>query len=266
MIDTHCHLDLPRLAPDRDAVLARAWAAGVEGLLVPGVAPETWPALLEWPGRDARVQVGLGVHPQFLPELDEADDERHLELLDGLLERGVAIAVGECGLDGPTKATVPMERQVRVLRAHFALARKHRLPLLVHCLRAHPELLRLLETEAVPEAGLLMHSYSGSADLTKKYLRFGCHFSFAGPVSFAEARRPLDALRSVPLERLLVETDAPDQAPHPHRGQRCEPAYLPLIVEAMAGARGEPLPVLRAALRENTLRLFPAFQGAPASS
>jgi TatD DNase family protein len=261
VIDSHCHLDMPRFDADRDAVLERTWAAGVTGLVVPGVAPATWEALLEWPARDRRVQVGLGIHPQFLPELDERDDERHLAELDSLLGRGVAIAVGECGLDGPTKEAVPMERQLRVLKAHFALARKHRLPLLMHCLRAHPELLKLLETEPVPEAGLLMHSYSGSADLTKKYVRHGCHFSFAGPISFEEARRPIDALRSVPLDRLLVETDAPDQAPHPHRGQRSEPAFLPIIVDAMARGRGDAVDPLRASLLQNTLRLFPVFGG-----
>ncbi|MDX2012521.1 MAG: TatD family hydrolase [Myxococcaceae bacterium] len=259
MIDSHCHLDMPRFEADRSDVLERAWAAGVTGLVVPGVAPSTWNALLEWPSRDRRVQVGLGIHPQFLPELDARDDEKHLAELDTLLGRGVAVAVGECGLDGPTRERVPMERQLRVLKAHFALARKHRLPLLMHCLRAHPELLKLLESEPVPEAGLLMHSYSGSADLTKKYVRVGCHFSFAGPVSFEEARRPIEALRSVPLDRLLVETDAPDQAPHPHRGQRSEPAYLPLIVEAMARARAEPHQTLTDALHTNTARLFPVF-------
>jgi TatD DNase family protein len=259
VIDSHCHLDMPRFDEDRAAVLERAWAAGVTGLVVPGVAPKTWEALLEWPARDRRVQVGLGIHPQFLPELDERDDETHLATLDSVLGRGVAIAVGECGLDGPTKETVPMERQLRVLKAHFALARKHRLPLLMHCLRAHPVLIKLLETESAPAAGLLMHSYSGSAELTKKYVRHGCHFSFAGPVSFTEARRPLDALRSVPLERLLVETDAPDQAPHPHRGQRSEPALLPLIAKAMATARGDSMETLTSSLRVNTLRLFPVF-------
>ncbi|MBL8936919.1 MAG: TatD family hydrolase [Archangium sp.] len=266
MIDTHCHLDMPRFDEDRHAVLERAWAAGLTAMIVPGVAPSTWPALLEWPKRDARVQVGLGIHPQFLPDLDERDDEKSLALLDELLGKGGAIAVGECGLDGPTEATVPMERQLRVLRAHFALARKHKLPLLMHCLRAHPELLELLKTEPLPDAGLLMHSYSGSADLTKKYVKYGCHFSFAGPVSFMEARRPIDALRSVPLERLMAETDAPDQAPHPHRGQRSEPAFLPLIIEAMARARGEPLEVVQTAILGNTKRLFPVFQGTPASS
>lgn len=258
MIDTHCHLDVPRFDGDRDEVLQRAWAAGITGLVVPAIGPDAWEALLEWPLRDARVQVGLGIHPQLLPELDPADDDANLAKLDALLTRGGAIAVGECGLDGPSESGAPMERQLRIFDAHVKLARKHRLPLLVHCFRAHPHLLRYLKTEPIPEAGLLMHSYSGSADLTPKYVKAGCHFSFAGPVSFLEARRPLEALRAIPVDRLMVETDAPDQAPHPHRGERNEPALLPLIVRAMEQALERPL---QETLLANTRRFFPAFGG-----
>jgi TatD DNase family protein len=255
MIDSHCHLDVARFDADRDQVLARAWAAGVTGLVIPAIGPDSWRALGDWPRRDARVQFGLGIHPQLLPALDPGDDERHLAMLESLLSEGVAVAVGECGLDGPSEAGAPMERQVRIFRAHVALARKHRLPLLVHCLRAHPHLQRVLKDEAPITDGLLMHSYSGSHELTPFYLAKGCHFSFAGPVSFVEARRPLDALRSVPDERLLAETDAPDQAPHPHRGTRNEPAHLPLIIDAMARARGAP----SEAMRELTTRNARAF-------
>lgn len=234
MIDTHCHLDVPRFDADRDDVLHRCWAAGVSGMVVPAIGPATWEKLLEWPSRDRRVQVGLGIHPQLLPELDPADDDRHLSVLDALLSRGTAIAVGECGLDGPSEQGAPMDRQVRIFEAHVALARKHRLPLLVHCYRAHPDLQKFLKREAIPERGLLMHSYSGSADLTPFYVKAGCHFSFAGPITFPEARRPLDALRAVPVDRLMAETDAPDQSPHPHRVERNEPAWLSLVIDAMA--------------------------------
>lgn len=266
MIDTHCHLDSARFDPDREAVLARAFAAGLSGMVVPAVGPDAWDALLEWPGRDARVQVGLGLHPQLLPELPEAEDERHLSRLDELLGRGVAVAVGECGLDGPSAAGAPMERQLRVLAAHLQLARKHRLPVLLHCLRAHKELTALFKAAPPPEAGLIiLHSYSGSADQIRFYARLGCRFSFAGPVTFQEARRPLDAVKVVPEELLLLETDAPDQAPHPHRGQRSEPGYLPLICEAMARARGTTPEALGALTSENARRLFPVFRNGPRS-
>jgi TatD DNase family protein len=254
LIDTHCHLDAERFDADRAQVLERAWAAGLSRIVIPAVGPTNWQSLLALD--DARLKVGLGIHPQFLPDLPEADDEKHLAALDTLLARGGAVAVGECGLDGPSEAGAPMDRQVRILRAHFALARKHRLPLLVHCLRAHPHLKRVLQEEPLPEAGLLMHSYSGSKDLTPFYVKYGCHFSYAGPVTYEGARRPIEALQAIPLERLMAETDAPDQAPHPHRGQRSEPAYLPLIIDAMARAKGVEPEALRATTTANAEAFF----------
>lgn len=258
MIDTHCHLDVAAFDEDREEVLRRAFDAGLEAIIIPAIGPSSWEPLLHYPRRDRRVQVGLGIHPQMLPSLPPEDDERHLARLDALLADKQAIAVGECGLDGPSAAGAPMERQISVLRAHFELADRHSLPMLVHCLRAHPALHRLLKERRAPAAGLLMHSYSGSAELAKFYLAHGCHFSFAGPVSFAEARRPLDALRAIPLERLMVETDGPDQAPTPHRGRRNEPAYIPLIIEAMAAARGEPLEKVQEAVTQNARAFFGA--------
>lgn len=256
MIDTHCHLDVERFDADRAQVLERAWAAGLKGIVIPAIGPSAWSALKQWPLRDPRVQVAYGIHPQLLPELDPADDERHLAALDAALASGGAIAVGECGLDGPSEARAPMERQVRIFEAHLELARRHRLPVLVHCLRAHPHLQRVLKAQAPFPVGLLLHSYSGSHELVRTYARLGCHFSFAGPVSFLEARRPLEAVTAVPEGLLLAETDAPDQAPHPHRGQRCEPAMLPLVVDAMAIARGTESTVFRERITQTALSFF----------
>jgi len=240
-------------------VLARAWEAGLRGILIPAIGPDAWESLLGLPGRDPRLQVALGIHPQHLPELPEADDGPALERLDGLLTRGGAVAVGECGLDGPSAPGAPMERQLRVLDAHAHLARKHRLPLLVHCQRAHPVLEDWLGRVALPEAGVVLHSYSGGPGRVAAYVARGCHLSYAGPVSWAEARKPLEALRLTPRDRLLVETDAPDQAPAPHRGGRNEPAFLVSVVEAIAAALGDSVTSTGALLSDNARRLFPAF-------
>jgi TatD DNase family protein len=267
LIDTHCHLDSARFEPDRTAVLERAYAAGVQGVVIPAVGPDGWEGLLAWPKGDARVQVGLGIHPQWLPELDPAGDGAHLERLDGLLGRKEAAAVGECGVDGPTAERCPLERQVAVLEGHLALADKHGLPALVHCLKAHPALQAVLERRAIPEAGLLLHSYSGGPELVKFYASKGCHFSLAGPVTYAGARKPLAAARAIPLERLMVETDAPDQSPHPHRGGRNEPGYLGLVVAALAQALGMPSAEL-GERTAGTARAFfrRAFEPRPAGS
>ncbi len=256
MIDTHCHLDAERFSPDRAQVLERAWAAGLTGIVVPAVGPADWEALLGLPAQDRRLQVGLGIHPQLLPDLPEAQDDAHLERLDALLSRGQAIAVGECGLDGPSLPGAPLPRQLRVLRRHFELARKHRLPVLLHCHRLHPAFRDFLKEERFPEAGVLMHSFSGGVDFAKLYARLGCHFSFAGPVSYVEARKPLEAVRAVPLDRLMGETDAPDQAPHPHRGERSEPGYLPLVLSGLAHALSRPPEELAELTTANARRFF----------
>jgi TatD DNase family protein len=231
MIDTHCHLDVARFDEDRDHVLSRAWAAGLVGLIIPAIDHTSWPALVQWPAIEPRVQVGLGLHPLSLDREPQQSDAHHLAVLDAQLSQGMALAVGECGLDGTLDT--PMERQLQVFHAHVELARKHRLPLLVHCYRAHAQLQQYFKAHDLPEAGILMHSYSGSAELTPFYVSYGCHFSFAGPLSFPKARKPVEALRRIPLDRLMVETDAPDQSPYPIQGQRNEPRHLPLIVDAM---------------------------------
>ncbi len=257
MIDTHCHLDSERFDADRESVLERAWKAGVEAVVVPGVWPKNWDALVEFARTHSNVHVAAGIHPQFLPELAEADDDKHLDALRLRLERGSVVAVGECGLDGPSVAAgAPMERQIRVLREHLRLAKTFKLPAMVHCFRAHPEMRELLEREGIPPAGLVIHSYSGSAELVKIFAPMGCHFGLAGPVTYAKARKPLDSARAIPADRLLLETDAPDQAPTPHRGQRSEPSFLPLIAKAIADARGSSLTELVAQTNANARTLF----------
>jgi len=241
-------------------VLARAWAAGVQGILVPAIGPDAWDTLLELPRKDRRLQVALGIHPQLLPELPEVEDAPTLERLDALLGEGRAVAVGECGLDGPSAPAAPLGRQLRVLDAHARLARKHGLPLLLHCQKAHPVLEEWLARTSLPDAGVILHSYSGGPARVSGYVGRGCHLSFAGPVSWPEARKPLEALRVTPRARLLVETDAPDQAPAPHRGSRNEPAFLLRVVEATAAALGEPPEATGALVAENARRLFPAFR------
>jgi TatD DNase family protein len=125
---------------------------------------------------------------------------------------------------------------------------------MLHCLRAHEPLLALLAEEPLPAGGVL-HSYSGSADQVRAYLRHGLHFSFAGPVTYARARKPLEAARAVPRDRLLLETDAPDQTPRPHRG-RNEPAFLPGIAAAVASAIGATPAELDALTTANARALF----------
>jgi TatD DNase family protein len=253
MIDTHCHLDSPLFDADRGEVLERARRAGVEYLIAPATGPDRWQRLCSM--RGPSIAIALGIHPQFLAELDPRGDAAAMEELDSRLSRGEAVAVGECGLDGPTAATgVPMERQREVLRAHLDLARRHRLPVVLHCLKAHDALMAVLAEAPLPAGGVL-HSFSGAPEQVRKYASFGLHFSFAGPVTYQGAKKPLAAVRAVPPGRLLIETDAPDQAPRPHRG-RCEPGFLPQVAEGVARALGVSADEVAAATTESARRLF----------
>jgi TatD DNase family protein len=257
VIDTHCHLDGEAFDADRDAMLARAAAAGLVGMLVPAIRPRTWPALCALADRHAAIGVrcALGIHPQIVPDLEP--EELAGDLTDQLaraLAGSGAIAIGECGLDG---GTGDHERQEQLFRAHLRAARALDLPVVIHVLRAHDVAPRILREEG-PVRGVL-HSYSGGAELVPVYRELGLGFSFAGPVSYANAHRPIDAARAVPADLLLVETDAPDQAPEGHRGGRSEPAFLPAVIAGLAHARGVAPEEVAALTAANARRIFAAW-------
>jgi len=251
VIDTHCHLDTPAFDADRAAVIERARTAGLGGILIPAIRPRTWPALLALVrASGGYLRAAIGIHPQIVPEL--ADDELAGDLVARLCAHD-ACAIGECGLDGGTGAH---ELQEQVFRAHIRAARALRKPLVIHVLRAHDLAPRILREERARDVGGILHSYSGGADLVPVYRDLGMAFSFAGPVTYPNARRPLEAARAVPAELLLAETDAPDQAPAAHRGGRCEPAFLVDVIAGLAAARGEDLPALTALVTANARRIL----------
>jgi len=254
MIDTHCHLDVAAFDGDRDAAIARAVAAGVRGILVPAIRPRTWPGVVAL----ARppVRIALGVHPQIVPELDAAERALDPDRLAAALATAGACAVGECGLDG---GTGERDAQEQLFRVHVRAARAARLPLVVHVLRAHDAAPRILREERAGEVGGVLHSYSGGAELVGVYASLGFAFSFAGPITYPNARRPLEVARAVPAELLLVETDAPDQAPAAHRGERSEPALLGEIVAGLAAARGVAPAAMAATTAANARRIFGAW-------
>jgi TatD DNase family protein len=258
MFDTHCHLDDAAFDTDRAEVLARAATAGVRGILVPAIRPRTWAALATMRSESPALAIALGVHPQIVPALD--DGERALtRALTGAIARARTphtVAIGECGLDG---ATADRDEQERIFRAHIRAARDLRLPLVVHVLRAHDAAPRILREERAADVGGVLHSYSGPPDLIPIYRDLGFHFSFAGPVTWPNARKPIAAARAVPDELLLAETDAPDQAPEPHRGRRSEPARVADVITGLAQARDTTFEAIAALTSANARRLFPAF-------
>jgi TatD DNase family protein len=256
VIDTHCHLDLEAFDADRDAVVARARAAGVRGIVVPAIRPRTWPQVVAVARAYPEVRLALGVHPQIVPALDPGETEDLEDRLARAIEATGAVAVGECGLDG---GTGERELQERLLRAHVRVARALRKPLVLHVLRAHDLAARILRDERAHEVGGVLHSYSGGATLVPSYRELGLVFSFAGPVTYPNARRPAEAVRAVLPHELLVETDAPDQSPTAHRGTRNEPGFLPEVMAALATFRGVATAEIAELTAANARRVFGDF-------
>lgn len=266
-IDTHAHIDTPRFGDDparREAAL-RARDAGIAAIVIPGIEPSTWSALLSSSARLREQDIGvcfhtaLGVHPQALPDLDPSRDEEAITTLEQHLAAPPPdlVAIGECGLDfGPLGegAGASRARQVAVLEAHLKLSRRTGLPLLLHCLHAHAVLLERLAAAPTPAA--ILHAWSGSAELVGRFCELGHYVSFAGSITLPGARRPPAAARAVPRDRLLLETDSPDQTPHARRPARNEPAFLPDIAAAVAAARGEPLAAIAAQTTSNARRVL----------
>jgi TatD DNase family protein len=229
MFDSHCHLHDHRVA-DPAAQISRARAAGVSGFLLAGVDPSGWADERALASAHPDIWMAFGVHPQLVAEIDDPDP------LIAQLTPDCA-AVGEIGLDGMDERRATLPLQERAFRAQLAFARDHHLPVVLHILRAHTRALEILRADGVP--GGVLHSCSASADQVREYLRLGLHVSFAGTVCTPNARKVHDAARTVPAERLLVETDAPFQTPLPHRPAQNEPAFLVAIVQALARIRGE---------------------------
>jgi TatD DNase family protein len=248
LFDSHAHLDAPEFDPDRPEVLQRARAAGVGDLLVPAVAADGWPKLHDLCAADPGLHAAYGLHPCFLSQHADADLARLADWLDG----HPAAAVGECGLDG-TEAD--FERQLHFLRGHFELAHRFDLPLVLHARRAFAQVIEALRAFGKPLRGVV-HSFSGSLEQARELARMEFSVGIGGPVTHERAQRLRRTVASLPVECLLLETDAPDQPGSRRKGQRNEPAFLADVLECVAALRREDPVELARQTTANARRLF----------
>jgi TatD DNase family protein len=251
LFDTHAHLHFPEYADDREAVLARARAAGVHGLVTVGTDMDTSVAAIALAAREPGVWASVGVHPHDAAEADEGV----LTHIERLAAGPGVVAVGEIGLDFFRNLSPPDVQDV-VFRRQLDLARRVGKPVLVHCRDAHAETVAILSEARVGEVGGIMHCFSGDVAVARRCLDLGLLISLAGPVTYKNARALPDVARFVPADRLVVETDSPFLPPEGYRGQRNEPAYLTLTAARVAELRGEPLEALAARMTDNARALF----------
>ena len=252
LIDSHCHLNYPGLAERQTEVLDNARAHGIQGFLNISTRQSEWGDIVGLAERHSDVWASIGVHPH---EADAHPDLGSAALI-GSSGHDRVIAIGECGLDyfyDKSDRTAQRER----FHAHIEAARRTGLPLVVHTRDAEDDTAEILG-EATRQGGVtgVLHCFTGSADLARKALDFGFYISLSGIVTFKNARDLQETARMIPLDRLLVETDAPFLAPVPNRGKTCEPAFVADTATFLADLRGEDLEALAKATTGNFFRLF----------
>ena len=249
LVDSHCHLDFPAFAPERDAVIARAHAAGVDTMLTICTRLDEFDGVLAIAQEYEGIWCTVGAHPH------EAKD--HAALVSGqllaLASHSKVIGIGETGLDFHYDLS-PREIQEQVFRAHIAASRISGLPLIIHAREADREIAQILEEERPPPG--VMHCFSSGRALAEAALGLGFYISLSGIVTFRNAEELRAIARDVPLDRLLVETDAPYLAPVPYRGKRNEPAFIVATAAKVAELKGVEPDHLAAITRENFFRLF----------
>jgi len=249
IVDSHCHLDDPEFDRDREAVVARAQAAGVGVQIVPAIDRSTWEKTRDACAIAPGLYPAYGLHPLLLAK----HRREHVDELAAWLERERPKAVGECGLDHYVDG-LDHDTQLHYFRRQLELARDFDLPVIVHARRAFEE--AIAELRRVPGLRGVVHSWAGSEEQARQLFAMGFCLGLGGPVTYERAKRIRRVASTMPLEFLLLETDAPDQPDSGRRGERNEPAHLRTILDCIASLRGIDPDDLAAQTTANATRLF----------
>ena len=254
LIDSHAHIDFPQFAEDRDAMLDRARAAGVTTLLAIGTGPgpEKLDSALPFAEQHDWIYATVGIHPHEAKEVTPS----HLDELAKLAKHPKVIAWGEIGLDYFYDHS-PREVQQRLFRDQMDLAKEAKLPVVIHCRDAWPDCLNILEEVWRPTGlGGILHCFTSTVEDARRGIEMGFLVSFAGNSTYPKTQNLRDVAKALPLEKILIETDAPYLAPQAFRGKRNEPAYVAEVARTLASVRNLSPDELAAATSENFRRLF----------
>ena len=249
IFDTHCHIDVEEFDTDREPVIAHARDLGVTRMLVPAVAAAGWDHLIQVCDRHAGLYPALGLHPVYHAVHRDAD----LERLDERVARDRPIAIGEIGLDFFIDAPNP-EEQIRFFEAQLRIAQGHDLPVVLHVRKAHDQVLQCLKK--VPVRGGTSHAFNGSLQQAQQYMEMGFKLGFGGMLTYERSSKIRRLAQELPLESIVLETDAPDMTVASHHGQRNSPEYLPECLAALAEVRQMPIEEVAAITTENALQVL----------
>ncbi len=249
LIDTHCHLDVAEFDADRSVILERCRSAGIVGIVVPAIHVAGWKKLLELCRHEADLHPALGLHPVYINSHRDAD----LTALEEALAIEKPLAVGEIGLDF-FLSELDLHRQVEIFEAQLSIAREANLPVLLHVRKAHDQVLAALRRIRVP--GGIAHAFNGSQQQARQYLELGFKLGFGGTLTYERSKKIRQLAQDLPLEAIVLETDAPDMVVSQHRGERNSPEYLPEVLMALSEVRDEDVSNLADQTTQNACDLL----------
>jgi len=250
-VDSHCHFDFAVFDLDRAEVWQSCLASGVKTMVVPGVSPADWPKAAALKTAMPGIYWAAGLHPWWVNE--SIGLETFATRLRLALQSGECVAIGECGLDAAIDTSLAI--QLPVFELHLQMAAELDLPIIIHCRRAHNELISLLKHQSLRRGGVI-HAFSGSYEMAKQYWDMGFYLGIGGTITYERAHKTREAVKRMPLESLLLESDAPDMPLQGKQGQRNSPENIPLIAQALAELRGESVQLIAEQTTRNAQTLF----------
>ncbi|RFU60955.1 TatD family hydrolase [Bacillus sp. V59.32b] len=251
LFDTHVHLNAEQFQEDLEEVIERAKTTGVSNVVVVGFDRPTISRAMELVEQYEFMYASVGWHP--VDAIDMSDED--LQWIEELSRHPKVVAIGEMGLDYHWDKS-SKEIQKEVFRKQIRLAKKVKLPIIIHNREATADIVEILKEENAAEVGGIMHCFSGSAETAKECVEMNFYISLGGPVTFKNAKKPKEVALEIPLDRLLIETDCPYLAPHPHRGKRNEPSFVKLVAEQIAEIKNITLEEVAEVTERNAKKLF----------
>ncbi|KMY48148.1 TatD family hydrolase [Peribacillus loiseleuriae] len=251
LFDTHVHLNDKQFEEDLEEVIQRTKENGVSNVVVVGFDRPTITRAMELVEEYDFIYAAVGWHP--VDAIDMTDED--LQWIEELAAHSKVVAIGEMGLDYHWDKS-PKDIQKDVFRKQINLAKKVKLPIIIHNREATADIIEILKEENAHEVGGIMHCFSGSPEIAKECVEMNFYISLGGPVTFKNAKKPKEVAAEIPLDRLLIETDCPYLAPHPFRGKRNEPAYVKLVAEQIAEIKEITLEEVAKATTWNAKKLF----------
>ena len=249
IIDAHCHLDFDIFDDDRSDVITRASKAGISKIVIPGVSASNWPRIHTLCEQDDRLHACYGLHPYYTDQHSDSD----IDALSAWLETHECVAVGECGLDY-RKNQAPKEQQLYFFEAQLKIANEHKLPVVIHSVQATQDVIQTVKKYSGIRG--MVHSYSGSHEQALQLIDLGFYISIGAQITYDKAIKLRATASKIPLESILLETDAPDQPDAEHINQRNEPAYIVNVLDALAELRNETKEEIAKQTTNNAIALY----------